>query len=456
MPSSSQWLIDRIAEHGDKVALHSATGSATFAGLHAAIGRMRARLQEERVNPGDVVVLAGDYGVEALAFLLALAANRNVIAPVSGIPRAEIEQRAAIVGARHVIEIRAAQIEFAVRADAAPTASPLLAGLAAKGHAGLILFSSGSTGEPKAMVHDFERLLESYRDRRSRSLTLLVFLLFDHIGGLHTLLTSLASGTTLVIPKSRDPEEVCAAIERHRVAVLPTSPTFLNLLLLSDAWRPHDLSSLRIVSYGTEAMPEALLRRLRATLPRVKFIQTFGTSETGITHTTSKSSDSTLVKLDDPNVEHRIVDGELWLRSRTQILGYLNHDSRAFTDDGWFKTGDLVEAADDGFLRITGRRSEVINVGGEKVLPGEVETVLLELPEIVDCTIHGESSAITGQFVAARVVLAPGVDPAGIRKRVRIHCRERLAAYKIPARVEVVAEAGVSARFKKMRPRSPS
>ena len=147
----------------------------------------------------------------------------------------------------------------------------------------------------------------------------------------------------------------------------------------------------------------------------MKLIQTFGTSETGITHTTSKSSDSTLLKLDDPEVEHQIVDGELWLRSRTQILGYLNHASTAFTADGWFKTGDLVEPAPDGFLRIAGRRSELINVGGEKVLPGEVEAVLLEMPEIADALVGGEPNAITGQMVVARVVLAPGADPATIR-----------------------------------------
>ena len=456
MPApSSHWLLERIAEHGEKIALHAAGGTATFAQLRAATDRSYARLEDEQVSSGEVVVLDADYGIDSLALLLALAANRNVIVPVTGLPVAEVEQRAAIVGAARVIQVRQAATTWQRRPPTGAQPHPMLARLAAEGHAGLVLFSSGSTGRPKAMVHDFDRLLESYRERRSRSLTLLVFLLFDHIGGLHTLLTSLASGTTLVIPQFRDPEHVGAAIARHRVAVLPTSPTFLNLLLLSDAVRRHDLGSLRIISYGTEPMPDALLRRLRAALPRVKFIQTFGTSETGIAHTSSKSSDSTLLKLDDPNVEHRIVDGELWLRSRTQILGYLNHASEAFTDDGWFKTGDLVETAEDGFLRVTGRRSEMINVGGEKVLPGEVESVVLELPEIVDCVAHGEPSAITGQFVAVRVVLAPGADPAAIRKRVRMHCRERLAGYKVPARVDIVPDTGISARFKKIRRPNP-
>jgi acyl-coenzyme A synthetase/AMP-(fatty) acid ligase len=244
---------------------------------------------------------------------------------------------------------------------------------------------------------------------------------------------------------------VGALIARHRVAILPTSPTFLNLLLLSGAPERHDLSSLRIITYGTEPMPESLLLRLRRGFPKVKFIQTFGTSETGITATRSKSSDSTLLSLADPDFTCRLVEGELWLRSRTQILGYLNHPMSAFTDDGWFKTGDLAETAGDGFLRIIGRRSEIINVGGEKVLPVEVESVLLALPEIADCLVSGEPSVLTGQVVRAQVVLAPGADPAGIRKKVRMHCRDRLAAYKIPVKVEVVPGTEFTERFKKRR-----
>ena len=284
----------------------------------------------------------------------------------------------------------------------------------------------------------------------SDTLTILVFLMFDHIGGLNTLLGALSTGSQLVVPESRDPEKICALIARHRVNVLPSSPTFLNLMVLGGAPERHDLSSLRMITYGTEPMPEQLLHRLRAGFPRVRFHQTFGTSETGIAQTSSRSSDSNFLKIEDPDLEYRIVEGELWLRSKTQIRGYLNASMEAFTEDGWFRTGDLVETAADGFLRIVGRAKEMINVGGEKVLPAEVEAALMSMPHVTDCIVHGAPNPITGQTVVAEVVLDAPLDPRQLRMAVRQHLKDRLAAYKIPTKVTVV-ERTHGSRFKKMR-----
>src|SRR5262249_24919574 len=122
---------------------------------------------------------------------------------------------------------------------------PLLEQLAAAGRPGLVLFSSGSTGKPKAMLHDFDTLLEKFR-QQCPAARILSFRLLDLIGGLNTLFHSLANGGTIITVSNRSPEAVCAAIAQHRVEVLPTSPTFLNLLLLSEAYRQHDLSSLRL------------------------------------------------------------------------------------------------------------------------------------------------------------------------------------------------------------------
>jgi acyl-coenzyme A synthetase/AMP-(fatty) acid ligase len=455
-PASQSWLHTRLTDHGAKSFLHTVDGSATYADLVIAIAAQRAELRRANIAPGAPVLLAGDYSLPAIALFLALLENRNMIVPAATTVETEISQRIAISGATHLARAAGAGFEWSRLAPpAAAKPHPLFARLVVGRHAGLVLFSSGSTGQPKAMVHNLDLLLGSYHDRRVRSLTLLVFLLFDHIGGLNTLFTALTTGSALVVPALREPEHICMLVARHRVTILPASPTFLNLLLLSEAWTRYDLSSLRIITYGTEPMPESLLARLRAAFRGVKFIQTFGTSETGISHTTSKSSDSTLLKLEDPNLEHRVVEGELWLRSRTQILGYLNHAMNAFTDDGWFRTGDLVEEAGDGFWRIIGRRNDVINVGGEKVLPGEIESVLLMMPEIADCLVYGEASPITGQIVCAQVVPAPGADAGTMRLLVRTFCRTRLAPYKVPVKVQVVAQTTFGNRFKKMRNPAP-
>lgn len=93
-----------------------------------------------------------------------------------------------------------------------------------------------------------------------------------------------------------------------------------------------------MITYGTETMPQSLLLKLKEVFPKVKFLQTFGTSETGISTTSSKSSNSLFMKLEDINGEYKIVENELWLRSKTQVLGYLNASMDSFTSDGWFKT----------------------------------------------------------------------------------------------------------------------
>lgn len=131
------------------------------------------------------------------------------------------------------------------------------------------------------------------------------------------------------------------------------------------------------------------------------------------------------------------------------MLGYLNA-SAPFTDDGWFITGDAVEV-DGEYFRILGRKSEMVNVGGEKVYPAEVESVILELPNIVDVTVSGKRNAITGQVVVAKVVVKDSEPSAAVSLRVRQHCRERLLPFKVPAVVEVTEESLHSERFKKRR-----
>ena len=444
------WLLQRIATFEGKDFLHTSTGQHSYAELVRAVDAHVGTLRKAGVARGDVVALIGDYSFESIAAFLGVLENGNIIVPITTKVDAEVAVRLEECDPDFVWTIDDSPAPKR-RARTSHERHAMLRGLQDKGASGLVLFSSGSTGKPKAMVHDLDRLLGTYEGRKVRSLTLMVFLMFDHIGGLNTLFTALASGSTIVLPGTRDPNDVCAMIEQRRVAILPASPTFLNLMLMSGAAERHDLSSLKIITYGTEPMPDALLARLRAAFPKAKFLQTFGTSETGITQTSSKSSGSTLIRIEDPSIEHKIVDNELWLRSKTQIIGYLNASMERFTSDGWFRTGDLVEQAEDGYIRIVGRLSEMINVGGEKVVPGEVESVLMEMPQIDDVMVYGEPSPITGQVVGARVVLSPSGDAATIRRDVRLHCKDRLAAYKIPVKVNVVERTNFGERFKKIR-----
>jgi acyl-coenzyme A synthetase/AMP-(fatty) acid ligase len=311
-----------------------------------------------------------------------------------------------------------------------------------------VLFSSGSTGKSKAAVHDLSLLLEKFRTPR-RSQRAITFLLYDHIGGVNTMLYTLSNAGCMVTVPDRRPDTVLAAVAKHRVELLPTSPTFLNLILLDQAWQRHDLSSLRTVTYGTEPMPESTLRRFHELFPQLSLQQTYGLSEVGILRSKSRSSDSLWMKIGGEGYETRIVDGLLQIKAQSAMLGYLNAPS-PFTEDGWFLTGDAVEV-DGEYLKILGRKSEMINVGGEKVYPAEVESVLLQMPGILDAAVSGEANAITGAIVVARLNLAQPEPLPELRRRLREYCRARLAPYKIPARIEIVDDAQYSARFKKMR-----
>jgi long-chain acyl-CoA synthetase len=311
-----------------------------------------------------------------------------------------------------------------------------------------VLFSSGSTGKSKAALHNFTALLEKFKVVR-RQMCTLTFLLLDHIGGINTLFYALSNGGTVVSVQSRDPEVICQAIERHKVELLPTSPTFLNLLLISEAYRNHDLSSLKRITYGTEVMPGTTLKRIHEVLPNVELQQTYGLSELGILRSKSKDSNSLWVKVGGEGFETKVINGILWIRAQSAMVGYLNAAS-PFDEQGWMNTEDVVEINGD-YIRILGRRTEIINVGGEKVYPVEVEDVLMRMKNIRDTTVYGEKNPITGNIVVARVNLFEPEELMALKSRIRAFCKDKLAPFKIPIKVEITEEEQFSARYKKAR-----
>jgi acyl-CoA synthetase (AMP-forming)/AMP-acid ligase II len=131
------------------------------------------------------------------------------------------------------------------------------------------------------------------------------------------------------------------------------------------------------------------------------------------------------------------------------MLGYLNAPA-PFDSEGWLNTGDVVEASGE-YIRILGRRGEVINVGGAKVYPTKVESVLLELGNVEDVTVHGRQNPVTGAIVVARVSLRDPEEPTVFRRRMRNHCRGVLEPHEIPALVEFTDQPLYGERFKKAR-----
>jgi len=445
MPAS--WLLDRMQRWADQPAIAWRDQVETYQDLIGRVGEWEARLEKEAINPGQVVALEGDYSPNTCALMLSLIQRRSIVVPLTESVRHNKAEFLDIAEAEAEISINARDESSVTHRPGAPT-SELTLSLIERGRPGLVLFTSGSTGRSKAALHDFSALLEKFKVERRRYRTV-TFLLLDHIGGINTLLYALSNGGMVVALNSRQPEAVCAAIERHRVELLPTSPTFLNLLLMSEAHQRFDLSSLKTITYGTEPMPASTLRRLRSVVPDASLLQTYGLTETGILRAKSKSSDSLWVKLGGEGIETKVVDGVLWIRSEAAMLGYLNHPS-PFDQDGWLNTHDLVEVDGDHF-RILGRRSEIINVGGQKVHPAEVESVLLEMDGVTDATVFSEPNPIMGQVVAARLNVATPMTNSQLKREVRQFCKSRLEPFKIPVKVTATVKNQASDRFKKFR-----
>lgn len=443
-------FIEKLSLYKEKIAIIDSEREISYSDLVKNISNFNLKLEKLNVNSGEVVFILGDYSFDSISLFFSLALNGNIIVPITSDNQQEINERIDVAQPDWLFNINSnteKKIEYSNKLER----HHLLDSLTESKSSGLILFSSGSTGKPKAMVHNLENLLSNYIDKKGKEMNFLVFLMFDHIGGLNTLFNCLSMGVIITIPQNRNPNDIAQLIEKHKINILPSSPTFLNLMCISNVFDVFDLSSIRMITYGTEAMPESLLLKLKQKLPRVKFLQTFGTSETGIMKTTSMSSSSTFLKFDDPNQEFKIVNGELWLRSKTQVLGYINHSNESFTEDGWFMTGDLVEQTDDGFIKIIGRSKELINVGGEKVLPAEVESVIMELDFIQDCIVKSEKNSITGQMVCADIVLKDGYIFKDEKLKIKSYCRQRLESYKVPTRIIEIDKVLFTNRFKKDR-----
>lgn len=405
------------------------------------------KIYKENISPGTVVIFEADFSPNAVALLLVLIEMEYIIVPLTSSVESQKPE---------FIEIAEGEILFRINEDDQLTISKytrcatnkFYQQLRKKKRPGLVLFSSGSTGKSKASLSDFSDILMKFKVPR-HSLRTIAFLLFDHIGGVNTLLYTLSNAGCVITVSDRTPEKVLNLIEKYKAELLPTSPTFINLILLSEAYKRFDINSLKTITYGTEPMPESTLKRLHELFPKIHLKQTYGLSELGILRSKSKKPDSLWVKVGGEGFETRVVNGLLEVKAKSAMLGYLNAPN-PFTDDGWFKTGDSV-LTDGDYIKILGRESEIINVGGEKVYPMEVESVIQEFDNIAEVTVYGKKNTIIGNMVCAKVRLVHPKDKKKFSIALKKYCRGKLQAFKVPVKVEIEDQKQHSPRFKKSR-----
>jgi acyl-coenzyme A synthetase/AMP-(fatty) acid ligase len=247
----------------------------------------------------------------------------------------------------------------------------------------------------------------------------------------------------VIVPSERTPEAIASDMVKHRVELLPTTPTFLRMMLLAGVFDSMQFPDLRVITYGTERMDQGTLDRLAAKLPNVDLRQTYGLSELGVFQVKSKARDSLWMQIGGKGIETRIVDGVLHIRSENRMLGYLNAPSPF--EDGWYDTGDIVETEGD-YIKVVGRAKEILNVGGLKILPGEVERVALLHPDVLRAKVIGVPNPITGQHIEVTVEPREGstLDRRTMMAHFRAHLQKQLSPHKV-----TIGPVEVSHRFKK-------
>ena len=310
---------------------------------------------------------------------------------------------------------------------------------------GIILLSSGITGKPKAILHMLDLLTEKYIKLNTSFKSILVFSP-EHISGIETVLSIIAPGGTIYFPENRDALTIAENIGKNQVNLLACTPTFLKLIYLTHAFELYDLSSLQVINYGAERMDKQLLKTLQQKLPNTQFYQAFGTTETTNIRTYTLA-DTDYFKPGVEGQDYIIKYGQLFLKLSQSFVTDLSNQMDI--EGEWYATGDLVETNELGYIRITARKNEIINVGGEKVSPHEVEHVILEIPGVVDVKVFSEHNLIMGQIVKATIVVEESYKETISKKYIIDFFKLHIADYKIPQKIEFAEKLVFNNRMKR-------
>ncbi len=440
-------ISEYFREYGNKIAFIYNNNEYSYSWLYNIIQFWKENLENKNLK-NKTIAFNADYYPENVALFFSLVETKNVAVPLN--QNADHDQS---------LHMDIADIEYSVSISKSGELSiadyhrkpknEMLMDFIKLGKSGLILFSSGTTGMPKAILHDYEKLIFKY-EIKGKGFTTISFLLLDHIGGINTLLYQLANGGTIVLTNDKSTSNICRLVEKHNISLLPVTPTFLNLLLMSEDYKKYDMSSLKVVSYGTEVMPEMTLNKFHSIFPDIVLKQTYGLTEVGILPSKSERSKSRWVKLGGSNYQTKVVDNILWIKTNLSMVGYLNAES-PFDSDGWFNTGDIVETNGE-YFKVLGRKSDIINIGGLKVFPQEIENVILQMPEIEEVTISKAPHAIMGNVVVATVKPRDkDIDSSNIKYLIQKFCKDKLPSYKIPVKIYLTDKNLYNYRLKKSR-----
>jgi acyl-CoA synthetase (AMP-forming)/AMP-acid ligase II len=451
----------------------------TYRELNEAAARLANGLRSLGVGRGDRVALLGRNSVEWVVAYFAAAKAGAILVPASyWYKSAELAHvlrdsgaGVLITTADHADVARDARAELtrlgivwiggAATSDRDTTYAQLIAHASPEEPAvevhetdpHVILYTSGTTGAPKGAVlshraHVLHAATWAAETRAERDDVYLCTYPLFHTGGTDCgILPPLYVGACVVVLPWPDADAILDAIERHRVTAFRAVPTMWKRLMARDDLERRDLSSLRRVIAGSDAMPPELIAEIRRRIPHAAYLQNYGLTEAGPVLTFLRPEDPPSAYgsngLPHPQAEIRIVEadghpvppgtvGEIVARTEHVMQGYWNLPERTAEAlrDGWLYTGDLGYLDERGYLWVTGRKKDVIITGSEHVYPSEVEAVLRLHPAVEEAAVIGVPDAHWGESVCAVIVPAAGRQPAA--DELVAFVRARLADFKRP------------------------
>ncbi len=412
----------------------------------------------ERLAGRSVLVATGGQMAAALAMLaLDGLARRMVLAPpgLTGDAAARI-----LVDAEIEVCVTDADCPFRAALDGLPCIEAAQAALAAPGPeprpTEWVLATSGTTGAPKLVVHTLEGLAGGINTAAEPEPGTVWSTFYDirRYGGLQVFLRAILGPTPLVLSDADEPvrDYLLRAAEAGVTHILGT-PSHWRLALMSSAL---DRLAPRYARLSGEIADQAILDQMRAAFPGARIAHAYASTEGGVGFTVEDGREGFPAGLvgERAGIEIVVREGTLHIRSRRTGRRYLGADAAPLTDgDAFVDSGDLVELRGERY-HFLGRRSGVINVGGAKVQPEEVETVLNSHPRVSMSRVRPRPNPILGAVVEAEIVLredAPADDPAGLKQAIIAHCRPHLAKHKVPVSVKFVPALPISAGGKLLR-----
>ncbi|MFD7776504.1 class I adenylate-forming enzyme family protein [Streptomyces sp. NPDC059753] len=472
-PRSIAGLLTFADRWGERAHIAQGEQVVTFTGLRNAVAAKAVELKGSGVGRGDQILLLGWNSAEwIINFWACVHVGAVPVLANAWWGKAELSDSLALLSPRLILADARGAANLPADApvgrwecdDATGTHQQSLpdeSGEDDEDAPAVIVFTSGTSGRPKAVVLSHRSLLAGLHmllhitrrlphqvDESTGDAGLHTGPMF-HIGGVQTLIRAITVGDTLVMPSGRfDAGEALQLVEEWGITRWSAVPTMVARVLEHPDVRRRDLTTLRSITVGGAPVHAEFLAQLRAGLPGVepRVPTGYGLTENGGQATAASGRDTTQLPGTSgrplPCVELKILesadlgDGEILVRSPTQMVGYFGLDESPIDSDGWLHTGDLGHTDDAGYLWITGRAKDMIIRGGENIAPAAVEEALAGIPGVVESAVFGVPHPDLGEEVMAVVAVESGVTEQGLHEALRA----KLASFAVPSRWQLQHE----------------